>query len=112
MAASSPEHRPMPDHDQWPPFVLPWDDTQPAPPDCATPSMTFLTCHPMTVTISSVRPKLRPCLLKSSVCAMYQTLELAQPSVALKTGTFHRNLLGECGCEVVGQPRKTPRWRR
>ena len=33
MTDSSREHRPMPDHDAWPPFVLPWDDTHSGPTD-------------------------------------------------------------------------------
>lgn len=33
MTDSSHEHHPMPDHDSWPPFVLPWDDTHAGPTD-------------------------------------------------------------------------------
>lgn len=41
MVDSSSGHRPMPNHDQWPAFVLPWDDTQTGPTD-----MSFLLDKP------------------------------------------------------------------
>jgi len=41
MSQIQPSHRPMPDHDAWPEFVLPWDDHAPTPTD-----MSFLLDRP------------------------------------------------------------------
>ena len=41
MSGNERSHRPMPDHDAWPAFVLPWDDTTPGPTD-----MSFLPDKP------------------------------------------------------------------